>query len=71
MYSAEIIVNGIKGYVGGSDATDLAIGVEACAEAIEQATGQYANVEDDCCCCGDGCGGNTLEQYAQYLLCNL
>ena len=38
MYSAEIIVNGVKGYVGGSDAADLAKGVEACAEAIENAT---------------------------------
>ena len=38
MYSAEIIVNGIKGYVGGSDAADLVKGVEACVEAIEEAT---------------------------------
>ena len=48
MYSAEIIVNGVKGYVGGSDATDLAIGVEACAEAIEKATTKAAkNTYDD------------------------
>ena len=46
MYSAEIIVNGVKGYVGGSNATDLAVGVMACAEAIEDAT---TNVQDvDC-----------------------
>lgn len=48
MYSAEIIVNGIKGYVGGSDAIDLAKGVEACAEAIEDATTKAAkNAYDD------------------------
>lgn len=52
MYSAEIIVNGVKGYVGGSDATDLAIGVEACAEAIEDATTKstknaYNNDDDE------------------------
>lgn len=48
MYSAEIIVNGVKGYVGGSDATDLAIGVEACAEAIKDATTKAAkNAYDD------------------------
>ena len=47
MYSAEIIVNGVKGYVGGSDATDLAIGVEACAEAIEQATTNAQDVDCD------------------------
>ena len=41
MYSAEISVNGIKGYVGGSNALDLAVGVMACAEAIEQATGGH------------------------------
>lgn len=48
MYSAEIIVNGVKGYVGGSDATDLARGVEACAEAIEDATAKATeNAYDD------------------------
>ena len=48
MYSAEIIVNGVKGYVGGSDATDLARGVEACAEAIEDATTKTTkNAYDD------------------------
>lgn len=72
MYSAEIIVNGVKGYVGGSDATDLAIGVEACAEAIEQVTGGQGVVdEDDYCCCGDGCCGSTLDPYTQCLLCDL
>ena len=46
MYSAVISVNGVKGYVGGSDISDLVDGVKACAEAIEQAT---ANVQDiDC-----------------------
>lgn len=39
MYSAEIIVNGVKGYVGGSNAQDLADGVKACAEAIENTLG--------------------------------
>ena len=48
MYSAEIIVNGIKGYVGGSDAVDLAKGVKACAEAIEDATTKTTkNAYDD------------------------
>ena len=48
MYSAEIIVNGVKGYVGGSDAADLAKGVEACAEAIEDATTKATkNAYDD------------------------
>ena len=47
MYSAEIIVNGIKGYVGGSDATELVIVVEAGAEAIEQATGGQGVVDED------------------------
>ena len=46
MYSAEIIINGIKGYVGGSDALDLAVGVMACAEAIEDTT---ANAKDADC----------------------
>lgn len=72
MYSAEIIVNGVRGYVGGSDATDLAIGVEACAEAIEQATGGQGVVdEDDYCCCGNDCCGSTLDPYTQCLLCDL
>lgn len=39
MYSAEIMVNGVKGYVGGSNAQDLADGVKACAEAMENALG--------------------------------
>lgn len=43
MYSAEIIVNGVKGYVGGSDAQDLADGVKACAEAMENALGVYSD----------------------------
>ena len=48
MYSAEIIVNGVKGYVGGSDAADLAKGVEACVEAIENATTKTTeNAYDD------------------------
>ncbi len=57
MYSAEIIVNGVKGYVGGSNATDLADGVEACAEAIENAVGkntQNAYDDDDYVACDDG-----------------
>ena len=45
MYSAEISVNGVKGYVGGSDALDLAVGVMACAEAIEQATTNAQDVD--------------------------
>ena len=48
MYSAEIIVNGVKGYVGGSNATDLTKGVKACAEAIEDATTKATkNAYDD------------------------
>ena len=47
MYSAEISVNGVKGYVGGSDALDLAVGVMACAEAIEQATTNAQDVDCD------------------------
>ena len=43
-----IIVNGVKGYVGGSNATDLTKGVKACAEAIEDATTKATkNVYDD------------------------
>ena len=47
MYSAEISVNGVKGYVGGSDILDLAVGVMACAEAIEQATTNAQDVDCD------------------------
>lgn len=47
MYSAEIIVNRVKGYVGGSDALDLAVGVMACAEAIEQTTTNTQDVDYD------------------------
>ena len=47
MYSAEISVNGVKGYVGGSDALDLAVGVMACAEAIEQTTTNAQDVDCD------------------------
>ena len=47
MYSAEISVNGVKGYVGGSDILDLAVGVMACAEAIEQATTNTQDVDCD------------------------
>ena len=47
MYSAEISVNGVKGYVGGSDALDLAVGVMACAEAIEQTTTNAQDVDYD------------------------
>lgn len=47
MYSAEIIVNGVKGYVGGSDALDLAVGVMACTEAIENATTNAQDVDCD------------------------
>lgn len=47
MYSAEISVNGVKGYVGGSNALDLAVGVMACAEAIEQTTTNAQDVDYD------------------------
>ena len=47
MYSAEISVNGVKGYVGGSNALDLAVGVMACAEAIEDATTNAQDVDCD------------------------
>ena len=47
MYSAEISVNGVKGYVGGSDILDLAVGVLACAEAIEQATTNAQDIDCD------------------------
>ena len=38
IYTAEIKVNGVKGVVGGNSADDLAEGVRACTQAIEQAT---------------------------------
>lgn len=38
IYTAEINVNGVKGVVGGNSADDLAEGVRACTQAIEQVT---------------------------------
>lgn len=49
IYTAEINVNGIIGYVGGTSAEDLVEGVKACAEAIEQKVGN-SNEHCDCTC---------------------
>lgn len=62
IYTAEINVNGIVGYVGGSNADDLAQGVKACAKAIEEKTGiSNEPCNCSCCCCDNESEDDELE----------